>query len=161
MENILNGIRSFSQVFRRELLTETMLVKGMNDDESQVSELAGFLEAIKPSRAYLAVPIRPPAINQVQVPDEVTINRSFQLFSQHLEHVEYLIGYEGNAFAFTGNIEEDILSITAVHPMREDAVRKLLSRADAGWDLIKKLTAEGKLMETAYRGQHFYLRKVG
>lgn len=34
---------------------------------------------------------------------------------------EDLIGYEGNAFAFTGDVEEDLLSITAVHPMREDA----------------------------------------
>jgi len=36
------------------------------------------------------------------------------------------MGYEGNAFASTGNVEEDLLSITAVHPMREEGVKKLL-----------------------------------
>lgn len=40
--------------------------------------------------------------------------------------MEYLIGYEGNDFAFTGNIEQDLLSVTAVHPMREDAVNEML-----------------------------------
>jgi len=45
--------------------------------------------------------------------------------------VEYLIGYEGNAFAFTGNVEEDLLSITSVHPMREDAVKDFLKKANA------------------------------
>jgi len=28
--------------------------------------------------------------------------------------VEYLIGHEGNAFAFADNVKEDMLSITAV-----------------------------------------------
>ena len=43
----------------------------------------------------------------------------------------YLIGYEGNAFAFAGNVEEDLLSISAVHPMREKAVSEFLARAGA------------------------------
>jgi wyosine [tRNA(Phe)-imidazoG37] synthetase (radical SAM superfamily) len=161
MDNVLNGMRSFARDFHGDLLTETMLVNDLNDEESHVSELASFISGVEPATAYLAIPTRPPAVNHIQAPDESTINGSFQLFSQQLDHVEYLIGYEGNAFAYTGNVEEDILSITAVHPMRRDAVRKLLSRSDAGWELINKLTAEGKLTETEYRGQHFYLRKVG
>lgn len=41
----------------------------------------------------------------------------FQVFSEKLSaRVEYLIGYKGNAFAFTGNIEENLVNITAVHP---------------------------------------------
>lgn len=70
-----------------------------------------------------------------------------------------MIGYEGNAYRFTGNVEEDILSITAVHPLREDAVNKLLTRSNANWNLIKKLIAEEKLIEIEYIGKNFYLRK--
>jgi wyosine [tRNA(Phe)-imidazoG37] synthetase (radical SAM superfamily) len=161
LENVLNGILAFARVYRGDLITETMLIKDMNDEESHVTEMARFLSVLKPVRAYLAIPTRPPAVNHIQAPDEAIINESFQLFSQHLDHVEYLIGYEGNAFAYTGNVEEDILSISAVHPMREDAIRKLLDRSDAGWELINKLTAEGKLAEIEYKGHHFYLRKVG
>ncbi|MFO8079490.1 MAG: hypothetical protein R6V07_04200 [Armatimonadota bacterium] len=40
--------------------------------------------------------------------------------------MKVLIGYEGNAFASTGNVAEDILSITAVAPMRREAVQDLL-----------------------------------
>jgi hypothetical protein len=36
---------------------------------------------------------------------------------------EYLIGYEGTTFAFTGNTEAVLLSIRFVHPTRDDAVR--------------------------------------
>jgi wyosine [tRNA(Phe)-imidazoG37] synthetase (radical SAM superfamily) len=161
LARILNGILAFARGFPGELISETMLIKDLNDEESHVTELARFLSMLKPARAYLAIPTRPPAVAHIEVPDEATINDCFQLFSQYLDHVEYLIGYEGDAFAYTGNVEEDLLSIAAVHPMREDAVRKLLGRAETGWDLIEKLTAEGKLAETTYRGQHFYMRKVG
>lgn len=161
LEHILNGLLAFSRVYQGDLITETMLIKDLNDEESHVVDMARFLSLLEPDTAYLAIPTRPPAINHIKSPGEAVINECFQLFSQHLDHVEYLIGYEGNEFAYTGNVEEDILSISAVHPMREDAVRKLLSRSDTGWELIDKLTAEGKLADIEYKGHHFFLRRVG
>ncbi len=80
------------------------------------------------------------------------------MLSERLQHVEYLIGYEGNAFAFTGDVEEDLLSITSVHPMREDAVRVFLTKADAGWSVVEKLVAQGRLVETRYGEHRFYVR---
>ena len=66
--------------------------------------------------------------------------------------MEYLIGYEGNAFSFTGNVEEDILNITSVHPMRESAVIQLLKKANTDWSKVDKLIAQGNLVETDYEG---------
>jgi len=74
--------------------------------------------------------------------------------------VEYLIGYEGNAFAFTGDVEEDLLSITSVHPMREDAVSEFLARAGADWPVIHRLIAQERLIEMEYEGRKFYMRKI-
>ncbi|OPX35038.1 radical SAM protein, partial [candidate division KSB1 bacterium 4484_188] len=88
------------------------------------------------------------------------INRAFHLFKQKLHEVELLIGYEGNAFAFTGNVEEDLLSITAVHPMREDAVEQFLQRAGSGWNIVERLIRQGKLIESVFQGNKFYLRKL-
>ena len=73
--------------------------------------------------------------------------------------MEYLIGYEGNAFGFTGNIEEDLLSITAVHPLRADAVGELLEHDHADWDVVRKLISNQQLIETEYHGNNFYMRK--
>ncbi len=66
---------------------------------------------------------------------------------------EYLIGYEGNAFAFTGNIEEDLLSITSVHPMREDAATEFLERAQKEWCVVEELVNKGMLVERNYQGK--------
>jgi hypothetical protein len=74
--------------------------------------------------------------------------------------VEYLIGYEGNSFASTGNAAEDLLSITAVHPMREDAVAEFLENAAVGWSAIQELVDSGNLIGLEYQGKKFYMRKL-
>ena len=74
--------------------------------------------------------------------------------------MEFLIGYEGNASAFTGNVKEDLLSITVVHPMREEAVAELLKKANAGWQIIDELLRNGKLVRLKYEGNTYYMRKL-
>jgi wyosine [tRNA(Phe)-imidazoG37] synthetase (radical SAM superfamily) len=160
LASILEGALAFAGDYGGELVTETMLVSGVNDDESHLKEIAGFLARLRPDRAYLSIPTRPPAEGWVHPPDEQGINRAYQIVSQRVDQVEYLIGYEGNAFAFTGDVEEDLLSITAVHPMRREAVSEFLARARADWSTVHRLTRQGQLVETEHQGQTFYMRKL-
>ena len=105
-------------------------------------------------------PTRPPAEPWAQPPSETVINRAYQVLSEKVDPVEYLIGYEGNAFACTGDVEEDLLSITAVHPMREDAVDAFLARAGADGSVVQQLVDRGQLIETEYGERTFYMRKL-
>lgn len=159
LDSILEGILVFAKSFRGEIITETMLVKDINDSRQNIEKVAGFLVKLKPRTSYLSLPTRPPAEKWVQYPSEKVVNRSYHLFQEEVAHVEYLIGYEGNAFAFTGNVEEDILSITSVHPMREEALKDFLGRANSDWLKVSKLIKERKLLETEYKGNKYYLRK--
>ena len=154
------GMLEFARHYDGALMTETMLVEGINDGEEDLRGVADFLARLQPARAYVSIPTRPPAVPWAQPPGEAVINRAYQILSERVAHVEYLIGYEGNAFAFTGNVEEDLLSITAVHPMREDAVAAFLGRAGAVWDVVRRLVAQEQLVETEYGGHRFYLRKL-
>lgn len=156
---ILNGMLEFAETYRGELVIESMFVKGLNDSDSQIKGTADFLARLKPAAAYLSIPTRPPAEKWVEPPNEETINRAYHIINEKLERVEYLIGYEGNNFAFTGNVEEDLLNVTAVHPMREEAVQKLLSRANAGWSVVQHLLAKNQLVEIEYEGKRFFVRK--
>jgi len=157
-EAIWRGLLEFADVYSGTLVTETMLVKGLNDSAKSFRKIAGFLNHMQPVKACVAVQTRPPAEKWVRPPDEDALNEAFQILNEKPFQVEYLIGYEGNAFAFTGNVEEDLLSITAVHPMREDAVREFLMRAGADWQIVQKLMAQDQLVEAKYRGQMFYMR---
>ena len=160
LKTILEGMLKFAQAFEGELTTETMLIRGVNDDPGEISKIAEFLVLLKPSKAYVAIPTRPPA-ERVMPATEQTINAAYQLFTGRLGGVvEYLIGYEGNAFAYTGNVQQDLLSITAVHPMREDAVAEFLNNAGAGWGTIQELLENRNLIQLEYQGKKFYMRKL-
>ena len=157
---LLEGIGEFSKDFKGQLTTETMLVKDVNDDTQSIEDTASFIKTIHPSVSYLSIPTRPPAEKWAVAPHESTINQAYQIFADRLLHVEYLIGYEGNQFACTGNIEEDILSITSVHPMREDAVKAYLEKANGELSTIEKLIKEKKLIISEYNKNRFYSRKL-
>lgn len=160
LEKILQGISEFSHTFKGELTTETMLVHGVNDTPEELESSADFVAGLTPAKSYLSIPTRPPAEKWVQPATEPVINRAYQIFSEKGIVTEYLIGYEGNAFAWTGNVEGDLLSITSVHPMREDAVQAFLTKAEANWRVIEQLLHGKKLRKLEYRGNTFYMRTL-
>ena len=159
INEILDGIIKFSEEFKGRLITETMLIDGYMDN---LENIADFLSKIRPCKAYIAIPTRPPAESWVKPASEETINRAFNIFSKSLgeDGVEYLIGYEGSSFALTGDLEEDLLSIMSVHPMREDGVSEVLRKANADWGIIDKMLNERKIIRLEYDGHTYYMRKI-
>ena len=110
--------------------------------------------------AYLAVPIRPPAETWVKPPEMDAMIRAYESLARRVDQVEFLMGYEGNEFALSDAVEESLLGITSVHPMRKEAVDELLERAGESWDIVRKMIAQGRLVELDYEGQSFYIRNL-
>ena len=160
LDKILDGILEFRRIFKGELVTESMLIGDINDTRRELERIAEFIAELNPDRSYLGIPTRPPAKKNINAASEKNINLAYQIFAGRLSNVEYLIGYEGNAFAFTGDIENDLLAITSVHPMREEAVIEFVKKANASWDVVKELIKGGKIIETEYKGRKYYLRKL-
>ncbi len=162
LDAILQGITKFADEFKGGIISETMLIDGINYGD-EFEKIADFLKHLKRlDKAYIAIPTRPPAEEWVKPANEEILNAAFQVFAEKLgvDRVEYLIGYEGNAFAFTGNVEEDLLSITAVHPMRTEAVKEFLKKANTDWHVIERLLEEDKLIEIEYEGNKYYMRRL-
>jgi wyosine [tRNA(Phe)-imidazoG37] synthetase (radical SAM superfamily) len=159
LETILQGIREFSGSYSGVLATETMLVKNVNDSKESLELIADFLAEVQPAKAYISVPTRPPAERWALSPSEERINQAYQIFREKLEQVELLVGYEGDLFAYTGDVEHDLLGISSVHPMRESAVKNFLEQAQESWEVVRKLIDQGLLVETEYEGIKFYLRR--
>lgn len=160
LDAILEGVVAFERAFPGTLVTETMLVAGLNDRERQVQEVAEYLGAIQPSTAYISIPTRPPAEPWARAPSEETVVRAHRILAEKVRRVECLIGYEGNEFASTGDVAQDLLDITAVHPMREEAVAALLAGAGADWSTVDALIAGGQLVESPFEGHRYYIRKA-
>jgi wyosine [tRNA(Phe)-imidazoG37] synthetase (radical SAM superfamily) len=159
LETILEGILKLAQTFEGQLTTETMLIRGVNDNLDEIKRIAEFISVLNPVRAYVAIPTRPSA-ERIEPASEESVNAAYQIFTERLDQVEYLIGYEGNAFACTGDVQDDLLSITAVHPMRKEAVAEFLKKAGADWDIVQGMIEKGNIIELEHREDKFYMRKL-
>ena len=159
LTEILDGMLCFAEVFHGTLVTETMLLAGLNDSAAAMGHVADFLARMKPAKAYLAVPTRPPAEPDVRPPPEDAIVRAYTVFQRHLAHVECLTGFEGTDFPCSGDAEQDLLAITAVHPLREDAARQFLKNVGLTEDLLQRLVDQGHLGRVEFSGKRFYVRR--
>ncbi len=154
---MMDGIKAFSQEYDGVLATETMLIKNLNEDVKQVAE---FIAGLHPAISYLSIPTRPPALKWVEAPGEQEMNQAYQVFKEFSLTSECLTGHEGNEFACTGNVREDLLSIISVHPMREEAVKEYLKKAHSSFSIIDEMQKEGEITVTEYKNERFYLRKL-
>ena len=160
LKAIQKSMMEFKSEFQGFYATETMLVSGINDTKEELEAIAGCLQHIQPSKCYISIPTRPPAEEWAQAPKEEILAMAYQIFTEHGLDTELLLGYEGNAFAFTKDPKSDILSITAVHPMRKEAVEAFLKKADSSWSIIDDLMREGKLLELNFDNHVYYARKL-
>ncbi|QNK39923.1 radical SAM protein [Caproicibacter fermentans] len=160
--DIINGIIEFSQSYKGTLVTETMLVDGINDQEICIRKIAEQLLLIQPSKAYLLVPTRPPAESSVQRASKANLLNAVKLI-QNISGVktECITGdEEEEGFFFTEAVADDLLSITSVHPVREDIVDELLRKRNADKAVITRLVKQGKLLKFSYEGKKFYRKNI-
>ena len=154
----LNALIAFKQDYKGILVTETMLVKEVNDSDEELTATAQFLQQLKPNISYISVPTRPPAFQGTLPANEENLLKAHEIFYWHCLNAEYLTGYEGNAFASSGNFIDDLLSITAVHPMRKDAVKELMNKTNTGIEVLHQLIQNRQIIEAEYERQLFYVR---
>lgn len=159
LPQVLDGIREFAATYRGELLTETMLVAGINDDGAAVARTASFVAALEPARAFVAVPTRPPAEPWVRAPSRDVALRA----ADHFRAVELpttcLVEDIEEPFAADPGAPSGLLGIVAVHPMSETAARGYLERSGLDWSVAQRLLDGGAIERVVFDGQ-VYLRAV-
>jgi wyosine [tRNA(Phe)-imidazoG37] synthetase (radical SAM superfamily) len=159
---ILDGIYEFSKAFKGTLVTETMLVDGINDHEPCINLIAEQLAMIQPQKAYLLVPTRPPAESGVGRASVESLRKAVSIIRGATGiDVECMTGDEKEeGFFFTADIADDILSIASVHPVREDIIISLLEKRHADNNIVSALVKRGDLIDYTYEGRKFYRRNI-
>ena len=157
-EKILDGLKCFSSNYKGKLHTETMLVEGFNDSTGMLKQNASFIAKLNPQKAYLSIPTRPPAVKEVKPVSEEKLTETWQIYQEAGLTTELLTGFEGTDTGFTGNAFDDILNITAVHPLREDTITKLLEQNKTSLSVINSLVAQELIKSINYKGKTYYVR---
>jgi wyosine [tRNA(Phe)-imidazoG37] synthetase (radical SAM superfamily) len=155
---VLDGIRRFAAEYKGKLLTETMLVRGLNEGRADLRRVARVLAELHPATAYVAVPTRPPAEAEAQAPGEDAVLAAYEILSGSLPRVELLTGDTEEDFGRTGEPAEDLLGILAVHPMLERQAREYLDRDGTRPAALDELLAAGRVVRVPHRGRVFVLR---
>jgi wyosine [tRNA(Phe)-imidazoG37] synthetase (radical SAM superfamily) len=156
LSKVLDGILEFNEIYSGKLVTETMLIDGINDNEDDLIKIAHFIVKVEPEIAYLTIPTRPTPLKDIHSPPKEKTISIFKIFESIYPNTELLNAYEGTEFSTVGETEKALVSIMAVHPMRKDAVETYLFNSNSNWDLIKKLINEERIKELEYDGNTFY-----
>ncbi|MCI0473246.1 MAG: radical SAM protein, partial [Ignavibacteria bacterium] len=159
LDKIITGIIDFSKIFSGKLVTETMLVKDINDGIKSVTETAKIIGKINPAVSYILVPTRPPAESYVSAPSEDIINNAFQIFNKIAGKTELIIYSEGTEFTFTGDKERELIGILGVHPMQYDAVHEYLRKSNSDIKFVNRLIKDNILTKVKYGNNYFLMKK--
>jgi len=156
--SIKNGLNEYSK--NQNFVTETMILNEFNSDEKHAHELAQYIAELNPETAYLSIPVRPPAYDDVLKPDEEAILKIFEIFKKYIPNVEILMNFEDNNFLPLDNIESEILNIISVHPLKEEFLESILNKGNADWKIIDKMIENKILKMITYQGNNFYIRTI-
>jgi wyosine [tRNA(Phe)-imidazoG37] synthetase (radical SAM superfamily) len=153
---VLDGMRHFAAEYEGKLITETMLVRGVNDDPAGLRHVARFIAELDPAAAYLAVPTRPPVEAAAALPpEERDVRAAHEIFAGALARVELLTGDTEDDFGRTGDPTQDLLGILAVHPMLETDARDYLERGGTPASALDALLAAGRVVRVPHGGRVF------
>lgn len=158
-DEILKGIQQFRDTFQGSLLTETMLIKALNDSDSGIAETTSFIAGLKPATAFIGIPSRPPAEAWVSPVKEEVLNMAYAVFRRAGINAELAMGAGTSGFGFTGDVSSDILNIVSVHPMSEAQIKSLLKKAGSSWNVVEELIKNRQVKEIMYSGTKYYLKR--
>jgi len=123
-ERLMDGLIAFRKEYYGKLWVEVMLVRGTNDTEIALSEIAAALKRIQPDEVHILQPTRPPAETWVQPSDEERLLRA----SAILGDIARVIHPASGSFDLGSaeSLVDAIVGIITRHPMREEELIETL-----------------------------------
>jgi len=156
LDIILKGIKDFSKAYKGKLTTETMLVKNINDNIKEIEQVGDFLKTFRSDKSYFTIPTRPPVESFATPPDRKTLDQLSDYLLKNIQNSETLFYPESDSFYAAGEIADELLGITRVHPMREDSIIKLIKDMGGNEEILHDLIKQGLITKTIYQNTNFY-----
>ena len=159
LDEVFNGIHRFAQLYKGKLITETMLIKGLNDTADEATAAATFISDLNPETAYLALPLRPPAEDWVQPPTSEALMEIFDIFKSKIGNVELMMDLPDSGLAAGDDAISILLSTLAVHPLSTADIQTFFNKRDIPISKLDQLISDGLIKKVSHKETNFYLRK--
>ena len=150
----IEGLQEFSSCFNGQIWIETMLIKGINDDENSLNQIRSILNTIKYDRLYINTPVRSPAEVYVQEVTSHTIDKAIEVLNGI--SIDQLVS-EG----FYSEIQDDYAAIESIirrHPMNQYEIEHfLISRKCKNiQEIFSRLKQDEKIEVIEYKNYETY-----
>lgn len=155
-QRLVDGLIAFRKEYQGKLWVEVMLVRGLNDTETALSEIASVLKLIQPDEVHILQPTRPPVENWVQPADEAGLMRARTILGDIARVIQPAIG----SFDLSGNesVVDAVVGIITRHPMQEDELIETLNHFSPGevTATLVALERSGKVQVVERLGTRFW-----
>lgn len=152
----VQGLAAFRKVYPGQLWVEVMLLKGLNDSNEALQEIASALHMIRPDQIHLLLPERPPAESWVLPADEAGLQRAHAILGKIAPVLQPVA--DQSPTHSTDDLASALLGIITRHPMQEEE----LCVALGGWSTVEVqktlefLRNEKRAQRVSRRGKFFW-----
>jgi len=146
---IVDGMIAFRQIHKKQLITETLFVKTLNDRIDEYGKIYEALKLIKPNRVDIGTIDRPPAydVQPVSYQTLLDIAASFENLPVTIAHRDKNITKEEYS-------EDEILRLLLRRPLTQDDIENIFTKNSQ--DILKTLLESKKVYEVINNNVKFY-----
>lgn len=155
--DVVKGLRTFSKEYKGQLWIETMIIKGINDNNEFFLKFKELLSTINYHRLYINSPVRPPAEKSVEQPSKESIKKAVSILGGI--SITELVS-EGFYSEIKDNYEA-VLSIIKRHPMNQFEIKTFIEkRGEIDTEkFFKKLSSDNTIEVIDYKNYYTYRLK--
>ena len=156
LSEVMEGMRDFARIYPGKLLTETMLVADVNTAPAHLQACAHFIAELQPETAYLALPLRAPAEDWVEAPEQADVSRALEIFASIFPRTSLMADLPATGLDDSQDPLQAFLRTIRVHPMEDGEIQEYMRRNQLPEDTMEKLLAQHQVHASTYRGKTFY-----
>lgn len=157
-ERLIEGLIAFGQAYKGNLWLEVMLIKGLNDTQGALQDIATQLTRIRPSEIHVNLPTRPPAEAWLEPADQEGLMLAIAILEQvaPVRAVESVTGTVELTASVT--LADAILAVITRHPLHQEELERTLVRwnAEQVRAALAELEATGRAQVVSRYGKRFW-----
>ncbi|UCC48576.1 MAG: radical SAM protein [Gemmatimonadota bacterium] len=157
-ERLIEGLIAFGQEYEGHLWLEVMLMRGVNDTEGALQDIAAELTRIRPREVHINLPTRPPAEAWLEPADPEELMRAIARLEQ-VAPVRAVTPVTGTVeLTASDTLADAILAVITRHPLHQEELEWMLVYWDAQQvhAALAELEATGRAQVVTRYGRQFW-----
>ncbi|MEA2019294.1 MAG: radical SAM protein [Campylobacterota bacterium] len=116
-KQIVSGMIEFRKLYDKELITETLFVKDLNDNDDEINLINDALQQIKPNRVDIGTIDRPPAYDVKPIDF-----KKLEYIANKLLNLPVNITYKNRPQSIQSFNEEEIINLLKMRPLTKEDI---------------------------------------